>query len=390
MLLLTGKHMAQGATYPLLGVCLSALLLAACSGKSQADNPGSETPQAMSVQVVVAEPQRIAETTEYLAILKSRHSATINPQVEGQITKIFVKSGDRVKAGASLLQIDPLKQEATLSSQDASRAAQEANVRLAKVSLERAQKLFDAGVISRQEFDNAQTNYDAAVAQLKSLEQQVQQQQVELHYYRVSAPMDGIVGDIPVRVGDRVTVSTLLTSVDEPGALEAYIYVPAARAHDLRLGLPVKLLDDNGAVLTEQQITFISPQVDSETQTVLAKAAISNTKAHIRIAQQVRTQILWGAREGQVVPVLAVQRVNGQFFAFVAVREDKGTVARQRLLKLGDTIGNNYAVLEGIHPGDHIIVSGLQFLQDGAPVTEQVQEKKPVSGQETAPGAKPR
>lgn len=380
---------AWRATSPLLPVCLGGLLLAACGGKSQADNPGGEAPAAMPVQVVVAEPQRIAETTEYLAILKSRHSATINPQVEGQITKIFVKSGDRVKAGDSLLQIDPLKQEATLSSQDASRAAQEANVRLAKVSLERAQKLFDAGVISRQEFDNAQTTYDAAVAQLKSLEQQVQQQKVELHYYRVSAPMDGIVGDIPVRVGDRVTVSTLLTSVDEPGALEAYIYVPAARAHDLRLGLPVKLLDDNGSVLTEQQITFISPQVDTETQTVLAKAAISNTKAHIRIAQQVRTQILWGAREGQVVPVLAVQRVNGQFFAFVAVREEKGTVARQRLLKLGDTIGNNYAVLEGIHPGDHIIVSGLQFLQDGSPVTEQVQEKKPAPAQETAPGTKP-
>jgi len=68
------------------------------------------------------------------------------------------------------------------------------------------------------DFDNAQTNYDSAVAQLKSLEQQVQQQKVELRYYRVSAPMDGIVGDIPVRVGDRVTVSTLLTTVDERGA----------------------------------------------------------------------------------------------------------------------------------------------------------------------------
>ena len=388
--LLTWVCAAQGATRSLLGVCLSALLLAACGGKSQADNPGGETPQAMRVQVVVAEPQRIAETSEYLSILKSRHSATINPQVEGQITKIFVKSGDRVKAGTPLLQIDPLRQEATVSSQDASRAAQEANVRLAKVSLERAQKLYDAGVISRQEFDNAETAYDAALAQLKSLEQQVQQQQVQLHYYRVSAPMDGIVGDIPVRVGDRVTVSTLLTSVDEPGALEAYIYVPAARGRDLHLGLPVKLLDENGAVLTQQQITFISPQVDSETQTVLAKAAITNTKAPVRIAQQVRTQILWGAREGQVVPVLAVQRINGQFFAFVAVKEGKGTIARQRLLKLGDTIGNNYAVLEGIHPGDHIIVSGLQSLQDGSPVTEQVQEKKPVSAQETAPGAGPK
>jgi len=188
------------------------------------------------------------------------------------------------------------------------------------------------------DFDNAQTNYDSAVAQLKSLEQQVQQQKVELRYYRVSAPMDGIVGDIPVRVGDRVTVSTLLTTVDEPGALEAYLYVPASRAKELRLGLPVKLLDESGAVRAETEVTFISSEVDPDTQTVLAKAAVGNAKANLRIAQQVRARITWGNREGPVVPVLAVQRINGQFFAFVAVKEANGTVARQRLLKLGEII----------------------------------------------------
>ena len=327
----------------------------------------------MPVQVLAVAAEKIADTTEYLAILKSRHSATINPQVEGHVTSIDVKSGDRVKAGDALLQIDPLKQEATVSSQDAARASQEAAVKLAKVNLERAQKLLEAGVISKMDFDNAQTNYDSAVAQLKSLEQQVQQQKVELRYYRVSAPMDGIVGDIPVRVGDRVTVSTLLTTVDEPGALEAYLYVPASRAKELRLGLPVKLLDENGTVRAETQVTFVSPQVDPDTQTVLAKAAVGNTRGDLRIAQQVRARITWGIREGPLVPVLAVQRINGQFFAFLAVKEANGTLARQRLLRLGDIVGNSYPVLEGLKPGDHVIVSGTQFLQDGAPVVEQMQ-----------------
>ena len=327
----------------------------------------------MPVQVLAVAAEKIADTTEYLAILKSRHSATINPQVEGHVTSIDVKSGDHVKAGDALLQIDPLKQEATVSSQDAARASQEAAVKLAKVNLERAQKLLEAGVISKMDFDNAQTNYDSAVAQLKSLEQQVQQQKVELRYYRVSAPMDGIVGDIPVRVGDRVTVSTLLTTVDEPGALEAYLYVPASRAKELRLGLPVKLLDENGTVRAETQVTFVSPQVDPDTQTVLAKAAVGNTRGDLRIAQQVRARITWGIREGPLVPVLAVQRINGQFFAFLAVKEANGTLARQRLLRLGDIVGNSYPVLEGLQPGDHVIVSGTQFLQDGAPVAEQLQ-----------------
>lgn len=340
--------------------------------KSSANAPGGD-PRATPVQVQIAPSAKIPETTEYLSLLKSRHSASINPQVEGQITRIFVKSGDRVAAGAPLLQIDPLKQEATVSSQEASRAAQEANLRYAQISLERAQKLHDAGVISKQELDNAQTAYDAAVAQLKALDEQVKQQKVELRYYTVSSPMDGIVGDIPVHVGDRVTVATMLTTVDEPGALEAYIYVPAERARNLKLGLPVRLLDSAGNIVSQTRITFISPQVETDTQTVLAKASVENPQSKVRIAQQVRAQITWGIHEGPVIPVLAVQRINGQFFAFVAEKEAKGTVARQRLVKLGDTTGNDFVVLDGLKPGEHIIVSGTQFLQDGTPVTEQIQ-----------------
>jgi RND family efflux transporter MFP subunit len=286
-----------------------------------------------------------------------------------------------VEAGTPLLQIDPLKQEATVNSQEAARAAQEANLRFAKISLERAQKLFDAGVISKHEFDNAQTGYDAALAQVKALDEQVKQQKVELHYYSVTSPMDGIAGDVPVHVGDRVTVSTMLTTIDEPGALEAYIYVPAERGKSLKAGLPVRLLDTAGNAISETRITFVSPQVETETQTVLAKATIENSQGKLRIAQQVRAQITWGVHEGPVIPVLAVLRINGQFFAFVAASEGKGTVARQKLLKLGNTVGNDFAVLDGLKPGDHIIVSGTQFLQDGMPVREQIQSNgKGVAG----------
>jgi RND family efflux transporter MFP subunit len=205
----------------------------------------------------------------------------------------------------------------------------------------------------------------------------VEQQKVELHYYKVSSPMDGIVGDIPVRIGDRVIVSTLLTTVDEPGALEAYLYIPASRGKDLRIGLPVKLLDEAGNLRTTTQITFVSPQVDPDTQTVLAKAAVPNPKANLRIAQQVRAQVVWGNTSGPVVPVLAVTRINGQFFVFLAEKEAKGTVARQRGVKVGEIFGNDYAVLDGLKPGEHLIVSGTQFLQDGAPVSEQLQSSGP-------------
>ena len=366
------NRLVRGSFTVLLLIGVSALA-AGCGKTSAGDPKAGGGPQAMPVQVKIAQAQSVPETTEYLSVLKSRHSANINPQVEGYITKIYVTSGDRVTAGTPLLQIDPLKQQAAVSGQEAARAAQEASVRYAQIQLDRSRKLYAAGVVPKQDVDNAQTTYDAALAQLKALSDQVNQQQVELHYYRVTAPRDGIVGDIPVHVGDRVAVTTLLTTVDELGPLEAYIYVPADRARNLKLGLPVHLTNDAGIQLADTRITFLSPQVDNETQTVLAKALVENPRG-LRVAQQLRAQIVWSNNQGTVIPILAVTRISGQFFAFLAVKEGNGTVARQKLLKIGDTLGNDYVVLDGLKPGDHIIVTGLQFLQDGMPVMEQVQK----------------
>src|ERR1700730_2563294 len=356
-----------------LAVATALSVVGGCGKTSAGDPRAGAAPPAMPVQVKIAQAETIPETTEYLSVLKSRHSATINPQVDGYITKIFVNSGDRVTTGTPMVQIDPLKQQAAVSSQEAGKVAQEANVRYAQIQLDRMRKLYAAGVVPKQDVDNAVTTYDAALAQLKALTDQVSQQEVQLHYYRVTAPRDGVVGDIPVHVGDRVGVTTLPTTVDESGPLEAYIYVPADRSRNLKLGLPVHLTDDSGIKLADSRITFLSPQVDTETQTVLAKALLENPRG-LRVSQQLRAQVVWSTREGTVIPILAVTRISGQFFAFLAVKEGNGTVARQRLLKVGDTLGNDYVVLDGLKPGDHIITSGLQFLQDGMPVMEQPQQ----------------
>src|SRR5205814_4339348 len=117
------------------------------------------------------------------------------------------------------------------------------------------------------------------------------------------------------------------------------------------------------------------PQVETDTQTVLAKATIENPRGKLRIAQQVRAQITWGIHEGPVIPVLAVLRINGQFFAFVAVNEGKGTVARQKPLKLGDTVGNDFVVLDWFKAGDHVIRFLTHFVQDGTAVNEQIENQ---------------
>ncbi len=340
----------------------------ACSS-NQAQNAQAAGPQAMPVKVQEAKDSAVDDASEYVATLKSRDSAVIMPQVEGQVTKIFVHSGETVTPGEPLMEIDPLKQQATVKSQQSSLAAQQANLAWAKQQYERAQGLYSAGVVSKQDLDQAKSTLDAAQAQMESLDAQVNEQQVQLHYYKVVAPWNGIVGDIPVHVGDRVTNSTQLTTVDKPGSLEVYVYVPIEHSSKLKMDLPVQVLDGDGKVLANTRISFISPQVDNTTQTVLVKARVPNSKDALRQSQFIRARVIWGTHQSPEVPILAVSRLAGQYFAFVAEPEKGGSyVARQKPIEVGQTVGNDYEVRDGIKPGDKIIVSGTQFLLDGVPV----------------------
>jgi RND family efflux transporter MFP subunit len=322
------------------------------------------------VKIQVARAVAVDDTSEYVATLRSRGSVAIMPQVEGHITGIFVRSGARVAAGVPLMQIDPVKQQAAVSSQEDTRAARQAALQFARQEYERVRGLQASGIASQQDLDRAKTALDSAQADLSAVESQVREQQAQLRYYRVAAPVAGIVGDIPVRVGDRVTVSTLLATVDSPGLMEAYVHVPVERGADLRLGLPVRIVDSSGNVVAESHVTFVSPQVDDQTQTLLVKAGITPT-ALLRPAQFIRARVVWGTRETPTVPVLAVSRISGQHFAFLAEEEKGALVAKQRPVQVGDIVGNDYVVRAGIKPGDRVIVSGTQFLRDGAPVTPQ-------------------
>ena len=343
-------------------------LITGCGKDPKAAQQGGPMP----VKVEEAKAVAVSDTSDYVATLKSRDSAVIMPQVEGQIVQIFRHSGDQVSPGAPLMQIDPLKQQATVKSQEDTRAAAQANLQFAQQQYDRSSGLYAAGVVSKQDLDQAKSALDTAKAQVQALDANVREQQVQLRYYTVTAPWNGIVGDIPVHVGDRVTTTTTLTTVDKPGSLEVYVYIPIERASQLKMNLPVQVLDGAGNVIADSRISFISPQVDNTTQTVLAKARIENSKDKLRQLQFIRARVVWGTQKSPVVPVLAVSRIGGQYFAFVAEQDSKGSyVAHQKPLKVGQMVDNNYVVLDGVKPGDKVIVSGTQFLIDGVPVIPQ-------------------
>jgi len=329
------------------------------------------------VALAPAKTTAIEDTTEYVATLKSLRSTAVQPQIEGQVTQVFVKSGDRIRDGASLFQIDPRRQQAAVASQQAELSAKEAAVAFARQQQQRSNELHKAGAISRQELETAETALHTAEGDLNALQAQVQQQQVQLHYYTVTAPTSGIVGDVPVRVGNLVTPQTVLTTIDQNALLEIYVNVPIERAGELKKGLPIRVLNSDGRqTLTETAVSFVSPHVDDQTQSILVKGIVRNPDETMRSSQFVRARIVWKTADGLVVPVTAVLRINGQFFAFVAQEEPDMAaggsrtrlIAKQRAIKVGPITGDTYPVLEGIKPGERVVTSGTQKLADGVPI----------------------
>lgn len=348
----------------LAGLAFVATAVAGCTKAA----PPAPAPGPTPVQVASVSLNPVPNSDTYVSTIKSRRSSTMQPQVDGNLTKIYVHSGEAVKAGQVLMQIDPLKQLATVQSQQGTQAQKLAVYQYNQGEVERQRKLFEAGITSKQAYDqalqafqNSKADYDASVGLTAT-------QKEQLAYYQIRAPFSGIVGDIPVHVGDYVSATTVLTTVDENADLEAYIYIPTERAAQVRMGLPVELLDNDGTVLAKSTISFLSPEVDNGLQSILAKAEIPHSQQMLRNQQLVNARITWSTAPAPTVPVLAVVRVGGQPFVYVAAQKGDGYAAHQVAVTLGNTVGNTYPVLAGLKPGDKVILSGLQFLQEGAPV----------------------
>jgi RND family efflux transporter MFP subunit len=359
-------------TFAFYSLVFGAALGVACGGNSGAPpgpgGPGGGAPPPMPVEMVTLAAKPVEQSSEFVASVKSRRSTTIQPEVEGFVTRIAVRSGQRVSRGDLLFEIDSAPEQAALGSLQSMRPMRESDVEFARQQVARNKTLLQAGAISQREVEQFEAQLRAAEAQLKALDEQIKQQRSQLNYYRVTAPAGGSVGDIPINTGDRVTRSTVMTTVNENDVLEVYVNVPVQQAPQLKVGLPVRLVDDTGKVLSTNTITFVSPDVDTATQSVLAKAALVDGASQFRSDQFVRARVVWTTAPGLTLPVTAVTRINAQFFAFVAEKGEQGLVAKQKPVQLGEIIGNDYVVQSGLQPGEQLIVGGLQKIRDGAPV----------------------
>ena len=351
---------------------LMGLAATGCQKKSAVQPGAGAGMQGLPVQTVAVTLAPVAQSSEYVATIKSRRSTMLEPQVMGMLTQIRVHSGDQVKAGQLLMEIDPRQQQATVESLRATERQKKALYDYNTVEVERQRKLFEAGVTSRDSYDQGQQAYQNSKADYESAVESRKTQEQLLDYYTIRAPFDGVVGDVPVHVGDFVapmnSPPSVLTTVDENKDLEAYIYIPTERAGEVRMGLDVDLMDNSGNLLEKTKVNFVSPEVDSTLQGILVKAPAHSTAEILRSAQLVKARIIWSTRPMAVVPVLAVSRQGGQSFVFVMQKQNGHFMAVQTAVTLGDTVGNTYSITSGLNAGDRVIVSGTQFLVNGMPV----------------------
>ncbi|MFQ3584618.1 MAG: efflux RND transporter periplasmic adaptor subunit [Cyanobacteriota bacterium] len=405
-------------------LCLS-LVLTACPAGGPPEEMGAmgggDGPPPTPVEIGAVEERMLEDASEFIASLGSQQVASINPQVSGQITQVFVQLGSEVAAGSPMFQIDSSQQQAVVASQSAAIASAQAAVESSRATLsqlqadrlrlqaevdfareqhERNTGLLAEGVITQLQVDQSSRDLRQAEAALVAQEEQIRaqeaailraerevqraqadaaQQQVQLRFFQVNAPFSGVVGEVLVKQGDYVTPQTILTTLSQSQSFEINLNIPLERAPQLRIGTPVQILDSRNQVIGSSQISFISPQAEASTQSVLAKALLDNPSGQLRSAQFVRARIIWEERPGLLVPVTAVARVAGQTFVYtvettppVAEGMPPGAVAVQRPVQLGSIQGDSYEVLAGLEANEPIVLTGLQKIRDGAPIMDEV------------------
>ncbi|MEL6401106.1 MAG: efflux RND transporter periplasmic adaptor subunit [Cyanobacteria bacterium J06626_4] len=397
---------------------------------------GMQGPPGVPVELAPVQTGTVQDSSEFLGSLEAQTGVVLQPEVAGRITQVFVTAGDRVAPGQPIMLISPDRTQAEADAAGANvtaaRAAREASsaslqsllsrqaeleaeLALEEAEFERTQSLVEQGAQSQQELDLATRNLEVAQANLASARNEIAAQQASLSQSEatlaqaqanqaaaqqnlqdrtVTAPIAGVVGDLAYKLGDYVTPSNTIANITDNATLELELRVPIEQRDRLQIGLPVELLSADGTqTAATGSISFISPQTNADTQTVLIKARFENGQGALQDSQQVEVRLVWAEDIGVLVPTTAIYRIGNETFVYIA---DAGTpeelpppeampegmpvpdqVARQQAVTLGDIQGNDYEVLEGLDPGDVVVVSGILNLQNGMPILPQGEGEPP-------------
>ncbi|ACA99565.1 MULTISPECIES: efflux RND transporter periplasmic adaptor subunit [Cyanophyceae] len=404
-----------------LGLVVScAVSLSGCGGPP----PQAQTPQGVPVKFETLDSDLLATTTEYVGVLEADNLVTLKPEVDGIIQAIQIQEGDTVTAGTPILTLKSERSQASLQQAiagvEAARAAQanaeaqlsavnaekletQADLKLREQDLQRIKSLVDTGALPQRDLDQSQRDLEVAKARLNTINQRIKAAQAsvnqakatlrqssntvaianeDLRETQVTAPVAGTIGDLTVQQGDYLEQGATIATIAQNTRLSLNFFVPIEQAPDLRLSLPVELIDYRTLeTVGRGQVSFISPEVDFTSQTILAKASFDNPDNRLFTGQLVKAKLILSQQTGVSVPVTAVSRIGAETFVFVTApnpdaqgENDPPLIAVQKSVTLGAIEGDRYQVLEGLTTGEQVITTGILNLTDGTPVFPQTEE----------------
>ena len=229
----------------------------------------------------------------------------------------------------------------------------------------------EALVAADKRVEQAISNVESRQAAVARAEGELGAIEQNLVYNTIRAPIDGYMGSFNrKKVGDTVDLGEVITTLTDNDIFYLNIGIPTEYRSKLRLGLPVKIVNKDDSEGITGKITYIEPQVDQGSQTVLTKVTFENDGT-LRDRQYVQVKVIWDERPGLLVPTRAISTVGANKFVFVATPGESGElVVDQKPLELGTIQGQAYQVISGVDEGDRIAVSRILDLKHGTPITE--------------------
>ena len=357
-------------------VFIAATLLASCGEK---EAPPAPLPEAAFVTIT---PERMAIENELPGRIESYRTAEVRARVPGIILKRAFEEGSYVKQGQLLFQIDPRDYQAAVQSAKATLARAKANLVQADLKLKRYTPLVKINAVSKQEYDDAVAAQKQAAADVDAAKAELVRANLNLEYARVTAPISGRIGRQMVTEGALVgqNETTLLATIQQIDPI--YLNLTQSSTELLKLrqmmqagtlkdtdksGLKVTMVMEDGTIFDHTgKLLFSDITVDPTTGELTIRALFPNPQNMVLPGMYVRARMQQAINENAItVPQQAVIRANDGSSVMVLNNEDKVEV---RKVKTGAAVGASWEVLEGLKPGDRVIVEGLQKVKVGAPV----------------------
>ncbi len=367
------------------------IFLVSCGGESENEAAPPE------VVVFTTKAEKVPIYQEFVGQIYGQKDIRIPARVEGFLEGIYFKQGSVVKKGQLLYTIDPQPFEAKVAARMSELAEAKTLLAKAQSDLNRIRPLAEINAVSQSELDAAVAQFEAAQAGVKAAEANLRAARIQLSYTRIKAPITGIIGKTKAKVGDFVgrspnpvvlnTVSKIDTILvdfflNESQYLQlarAYLNHSGERLEQIRNSQDknLELILADGSVHPEKgAIVFVDRNVDPSTGAILIEAYFPNPKKLLRPGQyaKIRAEVD-EVENGILVPQRAVSEFQGIYQVYVV---NDSNIVQLREVKTGPTVKDKWLILEGLKPGERVVVEGIQMLKPGMTVT-------PVTKEETNP-----